>query len=565
MEWEQRFQEALARALSLEVEALVDPDVPVTGMAARFRPATTIRIAVPDQVFGITAHLHVRGPEPVSLRGVRLKAPPGWTLDQDGPSHFKVTVPLTATPSEAPWSRSSIREPRYTGATSLEPPLVAEFEYDYQGARGLLRAVPQVSFLDSIGLQHREPLAVGPAVSVRFPSDAGLFPASRATYPVAVAVRNCSSRAAAGEVRLELPPGWSAEPRAISFRFAREGDELLAEFTVRTGQQEGEATLSAVGETAGGAYRRSFERITYPGLESLYLGHRAEHRVRRMDIRVAPGLRAAYVMGTGDEVPAALRQLGVPTDLLDPKALASADLSRYNVILLGIRAYAAREDVRAHNARLLDYVYRGGTLIVQYNTQEYDQNYGPYPYRMTARAEEVSEEDSPVTILAPDHPLFQSPNRITAADFAGWFEQRGSKFWTTWDQRYLPLIETHDTGQAPQRGAWLVARHGQGYYVYCALAWYRQLPLVVPGAFRLFANLISLGAKLPGKGIAGLRYDPAGPHLGAGSVAGECSNPAQGRPGPRHTGTMAGFLAGAGVPATPLPRPRLLSPPAPPQ
>jgi hypothetical protein len=132
--------------------------------------------------------------------------------------------------------------------------------------------------------------------------------------------------------------------------------------------------------------------------------------------------------------------------------------------------------------------------VVQYNTQEYDQNFGPYPYTMTARAEEVSEEDSPVEILAPDDPVFQWPNRITPRDFEGWVEQRGSKFWMTWDAAYKPLLATHDTGQPPQRGGWMVARHGKGLYVYCAYAWYRQLPQAVPGAARIFANLISLGS-----------------------------------------------------------------------
>jgi hypothetical protein len=163
-------------------------------------------------------------------------------------------------------------------------------------------------------------------------------------------------------------------------------------------------------------------------------------------------------------------------------------------LLLGIRAYATRPELKVHNARLLDYVRNGGTLVVQYNTQEYDGNFGPYPYTMTARAEEISEEDSPVQILAPQNRVFQTPNRITSADFDNWVEQRGSKFWMTWSPEYTPLVESHDTGQSPQKGGWLEARYGRGRYVYCAYAWYRQLPYAVPGAVRLFANLVSLGA-----------------------------------------------------------------------
>jgi hypothetical protein len=210
-----------------------------------------------------------------------------------------------------------------------------------------------------------------------------------------------------------------------------------------------------------------------------------------VDVKTAPGLRVGYVAGTGDDVPETLDQLGVPYELLDTSALATGDLSKYSTILLGIRAYAARSDVKTYNQRLLDYVAQGGVLVVQYNTPEYDNNYGPFPYTMGRNPEEVSEENAPVAILDPADPMFQSPNRITTADFDGWVEQRGSKFFTTWDPRWKPLIETHDTGQAPQKDAWLVARHGKGLYVYCGLAWYRQLPLAVPGAVRIFANLIS--------------------------------------------------------------------------
>jgi hypothetical protein len=256
----------------------------------------------------------------------------------------------------------------------------------------------------------------------------------------------------------------------------------------------GVSEIRVSAEAGGWVARSGFERVTYSGLGSVYLAPPAVLRVQPVDVRVAPGLKVGYVMGSGDEVPEALRQLGVEVTLLDAGALASADLGRFSVVMLGIRAYAARPELAAHNQRLLDYARAGGVVIVQYNTQEYDRNFGPYPYTMTARAEEVSEENAPVTVLDPAARVFETPNRITAADWEGWFEQRGSKFFTTWDERWKPLIETHDTGQAPQKGVWLEARHGKGLYVYCALAWYRQLPMGVPGAWRMLANLVSLGS-----------------------------------------------------------------------
>lgn len=161
--------------------------------------------------------------------------------------------------------------------------------------------------------------------------------------------------------------------------------------------------------------------------------------------------------------------------------------------MTGTRAYAVRDDLRTYNQRLLDYARNGGHLIVLYNTQELvPGEFAPFPGVLPARSEEVSEEDSPVDILAPDAPMLNFPNRITEADFEGWVEQRGSKFWSTWDSAYTPIIATHDIGQAPQQGGWLWARVGKGHYTYFAYAFHRQLPYGVPGAYRLLANLLAL-------------------------------------------------------------------------
>jgi hypothetical protein len=172
--------------------------------------------------------------------------------------------------------------------------------------------------------------------------------------------------------------------------------------------------------------------------------------------------------------------------------LASGDLSKFDVILLGVRTYAARDELRSNNSRLLDYVKNGGVVVVQYNTPEFDHNFGPYPYSMTSNPEEVTDEASKVSILKPENPIFNWPNRITEADFQGWVEERGSKWMKTWDPHYEALLETHDKDQEPQRGGLLYAKYGKGIYVYNAYAFYRQLPEGVPGAYRIFANIVSL-------------------------------------------------------------------------
>jgi hypothetical protein len=361
---------------------------------------------------------------------------------------------------------------------------------------GVLETPVLVSPLDALGVEKLQPLIVGPPVAVRFATEAGILPLASNTYEVQCSVRSYVDGPAAGGVRLRVPAGWTVEPAVQPFAFEKEKEEALLRFrlTAPAGRGSGEALVTAEASYNGREYTESYDEITQPGYESVYLSAPARHTVRSIDVKVSPGLRVGYVTGTGDDVPEGLRQLGIPVDLLDRNALATADLSRYSTILLGIRAYAVRADVRTYNQRLLQYVAGGGVLVVQYNTPEFDRNYGPFPYTMGRNPEEVSEEDSPVTILEPGDPVFLSPNRITAADFEGWVEQRGSKFWTTWDPRYKALLETHDTGQSPQKGGWLSARHGKGLYVYCAYAWYRQLPYAVPGGVRLFANLVSLGA-----------------------------------------------------------------------
>jgi hypothetical protein len=216
--------------------------------------------------------------------------------------------------------------------------------------------------------------------------------------------------------------------------------------------------------------------------------------VRGIDVKVAPGLSVGYVMGIGDDVPSGIAQLGAKVALLGEQDLASGDLRRFDAIVTGTRAYAVRDDLRTYNQRLLDYVRDGGNLIVLYNTQELDpKRFAPLPGELTQRAEEVSEEDSPVEILAAEHAVFRAPNVITKADFTGWVEQRGSKFWASWDKGYTPLVATWDKGQQPQHGGWLHTRHGKGHYTYFAYAFHRQLPYGVPGAYRLLANLLSLG------------------------------------------------------------------------
>jgi hypothetical protein len=256
--------------------------------------------------------------------------------------------------------------------------------------------------------------------------------------------------------------------------------------------EETSYTVTAVAESGGRQYREGFVTAGYAALRPYNLYQPATYRTSGVDVKVAADLRIGYVTGTGDSVAQSLQDLGIKTEFLGPQELAGGDLQRFDVIVLGVRAYAARPELATHNSRLLEYVRNGGVAVLQYNTAEYNRNYGPYPYNLPNGAETVVDETAAVTFTDPQSPVLTWPNRLSQADFAGWVEERGHGFLTSWDSRYQAPLETHDAGQAPQRGGLVYAQYGRGVYVYAALALYRQLPEGVPGAYRLFANLLSL-------------------------------------------------------------------------
>ncbi len=493
-------EKALGLALGVELEALVEPEQPLSGAAARFRAATTLQVATPGQRFRVASQVHVRSGAPVEV--VRTDfAGVGFRGSELEPGRFEVEL-AEGLSSAAHWRREHPFEaeydyggpPAWFGLSAPPAPALVSAVLRYEDVEFSVKKAPETRSIDAIGLEMRASLAAGPPVAVKFDAASMILPLDRGSFETSVTVRAVGAGERAGTLRLELPEGWTSAPASAPFKLAREGEQARIKFRVTPAGVEAERyRLRAVARYNGADYDREFERITYAGLETLYLEAPARQAVQGVDVRVENGLRVGYVMGSGDEVPEALRQLGVVVEMLDDEALASADLTRFPVILLGIRAYAAREALKAHNSRLLAYVEQGGRLIVQYNTPEFDNSFGPYPYSMTQRPEEISEEDAPVTMLAPDEPVWQTPNRIKAEDWDGWVEQRGSKFLVKWDERYQPMVESQDTGQEPQRGIWLEGRYGKGSYVYCALAWYRQLPFAVPGAVRIFANLISAG------------------------------------------------------------------------
>jgi len=298
---------------------------------------------------------------------------------------------------------------------------------------------------------------------------------------------------AAGALRLEAPVGWRLEPGLIPFNLAKAGDEvrLTARLTPPAGAQEGELRVS-VAEGGASTPALGVVRVDYPHLPLQTFFPPASARLVRLDLRRA-GRRIGYLMGAGDELPRSLRPLGYEVELLSDEFLAHGDLSGFDAILVGIRAFNTRPRLAQLKGRLLDYVAGGGTEVVQYSVDQglVTPVLGPYPFKVTRTR--VCEELAEVTFLAPGHPVLNWPNRITPEDFRGWVQERGLYFAQDWDARYQPVLSMHDTGEPAAGGSLLVGRHGKGCFVYTGLSFFRQLPAGVPGAYRLFANILALG------------------------------------------------------------------------
>jgi LmbE family N-acetylglucosaminyl deacetylase len=327
------------------------------------------------------------------------------------------------------------------------------------------------------------------------------------TRDVRVTVTNHSSGAAAGDVALELPEGWRATPAAQPVKFSREDESITVRFTLQppaAGVLAAAAlkpggnqfVLKAKVTAAGKTFAQGYQVVEYPHTARRHVLVEPAVAVKALDVRVRPNLSVGYVMGVGDEVPAALEQLGVRLSLITPDELAWGDLSRYNVIVTGVRAYERRADLRANNQRLLDYANAGGTVIVQYNKFEFnDAQYGPYPARVGR--ERVTDENAEMRLLEPNHAVFTSPNPIGRADWAGWVQERGLYFLDAdgRDPQYRDLVEFTEPfpyNQGVKRGALVEAKVGKGRWLYVGLGLWRQLPAGTDGAYRLMANLLSL-------------------------------------------------------------------------
>ena len=499
-EQERKLASALVEAAGVIVDAFTDDD-----------------LVVPGQSFEVTVVVWNGGSQTVEVGEIGVRAPPGWgleSLEQPGSAatpgtitrhKFSLTVPDGAPPSRPYF----LEEPR-PGAFYAWPPgsserglpfgapvVGAEVELSLAG-QDVLKSVEAVyRFADQAVGEVRRPLHVVPAVGIDLAPATMVWPLDRREgRTISVGIRGESPEGVSGRVWLEAPEGWRVTPSAAEFQIATPGAAGSVEFVLNAPQQmqPGSHRIAAVAETPDGhRYRLGYSEISYPHIRRSFLYHEAAARIEAFDLNVDRALRVGYVSGAGDAVAEAIEAMGLSVERLDERAIGAGDLSGLDVIVLGIRAFETNPTLVANNRRLLDWVEAGGTLIAQYQQYRYFRGgYAPYPLDARRPHDRVSDEGAAMRVLVPDHPAFNEPNVIRAEDFDGWVQERGLYFANEWDDNYQALLETADPGEDPKRGGLLVARWGDGIYVYTGLALFRQLPAGVPGAYRLLANLLSL-------------------------------------------------------------------------
>jgi hypothetical protein len=315
---------------------------------------------------------------------------------------------------------------------------------------------------------------------------------------IRVTVVNDTPDAVDSVVRLEIPKGWTAAPAQQPVKFTRADESQTVRFQVKpsAGTAPGEFHVRAIAESGGQSFDRGYEVIEYPHIRRYHIYDAADTTLKVINVRTPSNLTIGYVMGVGDQVPPAIEQLGAKVQMITAEDLAWGDLSRFDAIVTGVRAYERRDDLRANNRRLLEYVFNGGTLIVQYNKFEFnDAQYGPYPAKVSANR--ITNEAAPPQVLASGSALLTRPNEISQETWQNWVQERGLYFLAEdKDSRYHDVLEFDDNFQynkGPKTGSLVEASYGKGKWVYVALGLWRQLPAGTEGAYQLLANLISLG------------------------------------------------------------------------
>jgi LmbE family N-acetylglucosaminyl deacetylase len=497
--------EAIAECAGLWLDAAADKGSVVPGSNLKVNLTALDRLPV---------HVVLTGIRFSGIEGANSPDLASAVLVDNQPSRYSpgVAIPVSQPYSQPYWLVEpkqgwlySVPDPREIGDPESPPVLEAHFRIKIDGVELELGRPVQYRYIDHIYGEMMRPLAIVPPIAIQPATLPLVFPTTR-SRTIDVPIR-ASAGKSAGDVHLEAPAGWQVEPAVRHFELAS-GQQTTASFEITPPaagtpgpQNDAQNDLHVVATVGGSTGDRKIvvatEVIDFPHIPVQFLFPPAETRVVRADIRTL-ARNVGYVMGAGDEEPDAIRQIGTQVTLLTPANLASGDLAPFEAIVTGVRAWNTRPDVRANAQRLFDYVRNGGALIVQYNVLEGGpfggdaallENIGPLPI-MVSR-DRVTDANAPVAFPDPRNPLLHAPNEISAHDFEGWVQERGLDFASEWDPKYQSVLECHDPGEEPHPGGELYLRYGKGVYIFSAYSWFRELPAGVPGAYRLFANMLS--------------------------------------------------------------------------
>lgn len=465
--------------------------------------STTIAAVSAAQPLPIKFEAINRSKVPVQLLEVRTPVS-GETLQLDLPlpTDQFVAKDLTPTlPKDVTWSQPYwLRKPATLGTFAVDdqtliglpenpPPFPLEVALRI-GDQDLRYSVDtKYRTVDPIIGEVRQELVIAPPVFANLSNPVFVFGNDKSK---SIQVRVAASTAAVrGQLRLEAPNGWRIEPASVPVDLKAADAEIFATFTIQPPPNANEGTLRAVVSVEGRDYSFARERISYPHIGLHVLMPPAEAKIVRADIR-KKGELIGYIPGAGDEIPQSLQQIGYNVKILAAGDITAENLKRFDAVVLGIRACNTQERIASWQPQLLAYVKAGGVVVAQYNTTSdlKTKEIGPFPLEISR--DRVTDENAEMRILAPNHPLMNTPNKITAEDFKGWVQERGLYFPNKWDPAWTPILSCNDPGEKPLDGGLLVAKSGSGYFIYTGYSWFRQLPAGVSGAYRLFANMVSL-------------------------------------------------------------------------